>query len=657
MKKISFLIALSITISFQSNVLFGQKRPVKKPTAPVSKPNEATPTEVETAPVKKTVVEVSPAQGFYNQGLKCEAKDYDCQVSNFTKAINLSLNTRDVFKRRAAAYAGREDYEKAIGDLTKAIELDLNDATGFKDRGKAYLEMPLSRENLQKAIQDLTSAIDLEPKDVEAYNLRGAAYLLIGMKEKSQADFDKSISINPTNVDSYLARGDAYTRLGQFEVAITSYTQALAQKPADVNVLGKRSEAYMILKRFDLALTDITKTLSIDPKQADAYFYRAQIYTAEKKYDEALRDYSKAIEINPKQAAYFFERASLYKTLKKQSELLADLTKTIEINPRNAQAYEMRCLVNYEVNDYPKAIFDCSVAINLRPASDDAYIFRGRAFYLETKNLEQYHSDFAKGSQNKLNTATREIQRGVKTAEVYERRAEGYGGLANYQQALQDIATAISLDPNRDNLYSLQAGYYNGMQNHFAAQDSLTKAIQLNPSSILFYYQRGMSYNIAKDTNRAVADFKKFFELIDTQKTYRNDLEIDISTAAVLLSFNYVQQKDNASALNILTKAIELLPTSGQSYYHRAYFYRFTLKDTQKAAADYTKGAEVGTDGGNWLESNAKEAVELGGIINPGRIAEAKEFAAKRKQAANDLLQSALAYVQGLPISTDQKDK
>ncbi len=79
------------------------------------------------------------------------------------------------------------------------------------------------------------------------------------------------------------------------------------------------------------------------------------------------------------------------------------------------------------------------------------------------------------------------------------------------------------------------------------------------------------------------------------------------------------------------------------------------MNDKQKAAADYAKGVEVGTDGVDFLELNAKGAAELGVVVDTKRIAEAKELAAKRKQAANDLMQSALAYVQGLPISTDQK--
>ena len=119
--------------------LSGKNVPVRKTTAPISKPKVTEPAN-EVAPVKKAVVEISPAQDFFNQGLKCEAKDYDCQISNYTKAINLNLNTKDVFKNRGNAFLQRKDFDKAIADFTKLIELDLNDASGYKNRGRIYLE-------------------------------------------------------------------------------------------------------------------------------------------------------------------------------------------------------------------------------------------------------------------------------------------------------------------------------------------------------------------------------------------------------------------------------------------------------------------------------------------------------------------------------------
>ena len=88
MKKITILFAILIAISFETSASFGQKRPIKKTTAPVSKPTVTKTPEVESTPIPTpiptptptltptpTPVEVSPAQTFFNQGLKCDAKD------------------------------------------------------------------------------------------------------------------------------------------------------------------------------------------------------------------------------------------------------------------------------------------------------------------------------------------------------------------------------------------------------------------------------------------------------------------------------------------------------------------------------------------------------------------------------------------------------
>ncbi|MBE7517289.1 MAG: SUMF1/EgtB/PvdO family nonheme iron enzyme [Chloracidobacterium sp.] len=195
MKKL-ILVAFFFVFALDAAVVIAQKRPVRKTTTP--KPAVTQP-QPQATPLPKPK---SPAEQFYVQGLKCQKEDYDCQVSNYTKAINLELNTKAVFKNRGLAYMGKEEYGKAIGDLSKAIELDKNDAEGYKDRGKAYYTVAKSNQVLDMAIRDFTSAIELEPKDAEAYKFRGTAYFTRSRFDDAKADLEKSLSLNPKDADT-----------------------------------------------------------------------------------------------------------------------------------------------------------------------------------------------------------------------------------------------------------------------------------------------------------------------------------------------------------------------------------------------------------------------------------------------------------------------
>lgn len=198
MKRLLFLTALLSVVAVSPIEVSAQRRPIRK--TPVAKPT----TETETTPSPKTTPQ---GQGFFNEGQKCPKEDYDCQISNYTKAINLELNTKAVFKNRGRAYLRKEEFSKAIRDFSKAIELDKNDAEGYKDRGKAIYGFAQNDQALDAAIRDFTSAIELEPKDAEAYKFRGTAYFTRAKFEEAKADLEKSLSLNPndTEINSMLA--------------------------------------------------------------------------------------------------------------------------------------------------------------------------------------------------------------------------------------------------------------------------------------------------------------------------------------------------------------------------------------------------------------------------------------------------------------------
>ena len=476
------LIALT-SISVTS---FGQKRPVRKTTAPVSKTEVTeTPTEVEPAPVKKAVVEVSPAQGFFNQGLKCEAKDYDCQISNYTKAVNLNLNTKKVFKNRGNAYLQRKDFDKAIADFTKLIELDLNDASGYKNRGRIYLENSNSPQAVNTAIRDFTSAIDLEPKDVESYILRAKAYLSIGETAKGHADFNNAVRIDPKNTEVLTYQARIFYNTENFDKAIEAYSKIISLQPVNTEAFIGRARSLEMQKKYDLAVQDYSKAIELNSKDSEPHVNLAGIFEGENKLDQAIKEYSKAIELAPSNSTVLFKRAKLFHTSNKHAEALVDITKVIELSPRNARAYEFRCGLEKEGNNLTRAVEDCSIAIALDPNVDDAYIYRLDIFgeFSLAKILGKYpqlapayaqmNSDYI-GFRNKRINIGVEIRTSLPRAQLFLSLAIAEKRFYRQGLAEEHFSKALELDP------TLVEAFVGRAQNRgfSATDDALVRSLQ-----------------------------------------------------------------------------------------------------------------------------------------------------------------------------------
>ena len=507
-KKLTLLIAMLVALTSISVTSFGQKRPVRKTTAPISKPKVTeTPAEVEAAPVKKAVVEVSPAQGFFNQGLKCEAKDYDCQISNYTKAINLNLNTKEVFKNRGNSYLQRKDFDKAIADFTKLIELDLNDASGYKNRGRIFFENSNSPQAINAAIRDFTSANDLEPKDVEALILRAKAHFTARNNEKGVSDLTNAIRLDPSNTDLLLFQAEVFSDFEMFEKASEIYSKLTLTQPNNADLFIKRAKVFEMQNKFDLAIKDYSKAVELDSKNSNSHLGLAEIFEKDKKIDEAVREYTKAIEFSPTNSDFLFKRAKLYRQLKRTAEASADVTKVIKLLPRNAKTYEFRCQLNKEANNLTKAVEDCSVAISLDPNLDDAYIYRSDVINSELQRLPirlnipndypqfqpiflQAYADLTTGLQNTRINLGMKIRKGEITADNFLKLASAQSRANILFPAENNYSSAIEIDSSLSAAYAgrgsnrLKLSFAGGrfdVSLSIAAIQDYQKAISLDP--------------------------------------------------------------------------------------------------------------------------------------------------------------------------------
>ncbi len=646
MKKLGLFAAIiAVPLLFQASIVSAQRRPVRKP------PTTTAPTLPVTKPTPKAA---SPAEEFFNQGLKCEAKDYDCQVSNYTKAINLNLATKAVFQKRAEAYLGREEYEKAIGDLTKVVELDPNDAGGFKERGNAYLGMPRSSQNLKNAIKDFTSAIDLEPKDVEAYNLRGSAYLAIGKPENANADLDKALSLAPANFAKFIERADGFLATKDYEKAIELYGRAINLEPSRAEGYTKRANVHLLQNNPGLAAVDISKAIQIEPKNPATYAVRAQLYESEKKYKEAVADYTSSIELNPKSAATYLQRGDLLTKQGKFDDAIRDYDRAAELDPRNARPYESRCKAEVKRGgSSAKAVQDCSIAIAIDPTVEDAYIYRARIFDLESRALQavykeppQSMADRIRGRVNMWINANREITNGIRTAGTFLRRASGYPPSDGsdwtrvWANQEKDYTTAIELDPTLVEAYVGRAIIRAYRQDELGKLQDLRAAIGLegsaldltvdeqtfvhwssdvqtlelalksNPANLTLLLQRAFAI---RDNDKAQENaFRKILDLYDASEKGPLQMKALIGAVDMLAAIaNDTERKRKSidagfrAKLEFIDQAIRKWPTVPGLYYSRG--FPMIINKIKGSEVYYAKAYELETEWRSGLPTTASD--------------------------------------------------
>ncbi|MGB2752504.1 MAG: tetratricopeptide repeat protein [Pyrinomonadaceae bacterium] len=611
------------------------------------RPTGAKPTST---PVKKAA---SPAEQFFNDGLKCDTKDYDCQVSNYTKAINLGLATKAVYQQRASAFTARGDFEKAVADLSKIIELDPNNVEGYKLRAAAYSSVS-GVGGIDMAIRDLTSAIDLEPKDADTLQQRGALFLRKKDIDRAVADISKAISIDPNNGDAYVSRAEIFVKSKKHDKAIEDFSKALSLRPENAKALEGRGMSYLELKNFDSAIADFTKCIAVDPRRekpygyrysamyqkngkfdpqsendlqqyyklsiennsriiesdktnSEAYMNRGAAYSATKEYDKAIEDLTKAIDLDASNEMLYMYRASALNAKGNTAQYASDLaryyalvipktTKEIELNPQDTSAYLSRGMAYAAQNNYAAAIADYTKIITLDPENATAYAMRAGA-RLQLNDREGMKQDTAMYEAIKTKKATKRIESEPNNIQSYLDRASSYSSAGNYQKAVEDYSKAIGIDPNCRECYTSRARQYGWLKDYAKAEADYDKAISLEPGVAERYWDRAQHFTDISSTSsrgnfypKAIQDMSKAIELAPKSVKY-----------VWRRGSYYDVLDDHKNAITDYTNAIDLFSVSKSSADESWFvssieglaliFYK--MKDEIQAIATMSKGIEL----------------------------------------------------------------
>lgn len=347
------------------------------------------------------------------------------------------------------------------------------------------------------------------------------------------------------------------------------------------------------------ALDYLNKEIDEHPDNGYAFAWIALVRNYNEEFGRALTAANVAVKKIPSKdkeykAFAYGTRAQVYLNLEDTIQALKDYSQAISIVPDDDRFYNQRAQVYYEQGKYDLADKDYLKMISLKEGDVMGYMGIGR-----NANAQKRYED-----------AIKQFDYVVKLepnySSAYSFRAESYIGLKKYNEAIDDVISALGIDRDRKAFYELQELADSAFE-QTVAKLKVQKIKEPNEQS--WDYDLGIVYERAAKYNKAIAYYKESLEkesniitasrissCYDDLGDYDKALEYCNQAIALdSVKANYLYEKanilDNAGrtqeAIKTMSDYIANTPDEPAGYYQRGWFKDHS-GDIEGALEDYT---------------------------------------------------------------------
>ena len=347
------------------------------------------------------------------------------------------------------------------------------------------------------------------------------------------------------------------------------------------------------------ALDYLNKEINEHPDNGYAFAWIALVRNYNEEFGRALTAANVAVKKIPSKdkeykAFAYGTRAQVYLNLEDTIQALKDYSQAINIVPDDDRFYNQRAQVYYEQGKYDLADKDYLKMISLKEGDVMGYMGIGR-----NANAQKRYED-----------AIKQFDYVVKLepnySSAYSFRAESYIGLKKYNEAIDDVISALGIDRDRKAFYELQELADSAFE-QTVAKLKVQKIKEPNEQS--WDYDLGIVYERAAKYNKAIAYYKESLEkesniitasrissCYDDLGDYDKALEYCNQAIALdSVKTDYLYEKanilDNAGrtqeAIKTMSDYIANTPDEPAGYYQRGWFKDHS-GDIEGALEDYT---------------------------------------------------------------------
>ena len=347
------------------------------------------------------------------------------------------------------------------------------------------------------------------------------------------------------------------------------------------------------------AVNYMNKEIAEHPDNGYAFAWVALVRNHNEEYGRALTAANTAVKKIPSKdkeykAFAYSTRACVFLNLDDTIQAIKDYAQAITLTPEDDRLYNARAQVYYEQGKYDLADNDYRKMIFLKEGDIMGYMGIGR-----NANAQKRYEDAIKQFDyvNKLEPSY---------SSAYSFRAESYIGLKKYNEAIDDVITALGIDQDDKAFYELQTL----ADSAFAQTVAKLKVQKLKePKESSWPYDLGIVYEKTDRYAKAIQYYKESLTIESNKETANRisncydeigdyDKALEYCDQAIALDStqtNYLYFKanilDNAGrseeAIKIMDSYIEQNPEEYFPYYRRGWF-KDHLGKIDDAIEDYT---------------------------------------------------------------------
>ncbi len=390
-----------------------------------------------------------------------------------------------------------------------------------------------------------SSAETQEAKDEKEAETFAAITYVKEALDLGYTDWDSDYSLRPVrddprfpiealSSDQLIARGKADVNVNTIASnadAIRCCDLSLKSDPTLYGVWNTRGVALFQQGKFADAVESYNHTIAIDKGTLNdkALFYtnRANALASEGKdtRQAAYDDLAKAMQLDPKFESSWELRASLYSDDGKLAESISDYSQAITLQPKRLYLYRDRSYVYYRMGDLEHARADLEALSNVDPTDPAGWQMRGDGL---TFDEATYSSCLAA-----IDVYSRAIQLGTDAGNsaltmsgYYERRADAYYTIFQWDKSLADFQQALMQDPKNDYAMAHIGQIEERQGDYQKAIDDLNRALMISNDTVWYFACRARALMLAGQTDLAMADVKTVMAM--PPDSWREDMAVDV---------------------------------------------------------------------------------------------------------------------------------
>jgi tetratricopeptide (TPR) repeat protein len=417
-----------------------------------------------------------------NEGVKAlNAGNYADAIKAFEAALGKDPTYKLARENLAIAHNNyglqlRNNPPAALQQFHKALYLNPSNATtlqnvegiirmmgkdpkNFNDRVKLGEDSQKSGDFIS-AIIEYQAALNLKP-DPKIYVKLGDVYRVRGEDDKAIAEYQMAAKAGDS-AEIELKLGQAYGAKKDVANAIAAYGRAISYKSDDPDVL-------------DGLVTGWNEALKENPTAPENHIGLGQAYQYKGDFGQAKAEYEQALRFSAGHRNPVAERLlQALPAAQQQAEVTRHINNGVDLQARKL---------------YDPAIQEYQAALKLDPNNDSTWVNIGTAYQAEEKFAEALR---AYNQALKLNPGNQAAQQGVKTATAQsEDKMVGDAWKAggdlfkqgNYQAAADKYLQVLKVTPNDPATHFSLGAVYQAMKNYDQAMAEYRTAISLDPKN------------------------------------------------------------------------------------------------------------------------------------------------------------------------------